>query len=104
MPSRGCLPSRSWSVASSSIERPIVPPAPAEFSIRSHVSSEQSSSTCSIAGSTRSSPASSPLPRCEPTWKTTPSAPIPQATSIVFRIARTDFSYTVSSGAARLQR
>ena len=31
----------------------------------------------------------SPLPRCEPTWKTTPSAPIAQATSIVLRIAAT---------------
>ena len=76
----------------SSIERPIVPPAPAEFSISSQVSSEQSSSTRSIAGTTRSSPASRPLPRCEPTWKTTPSAPMAQPTSIVFRIAATEFS------------
>ena len=94
MPSRGCRPIRSWIVASSSIERPIVPPAPAEFSIRIHVSSVHSSSTCSSAGSTCSSPASSPLPRCEPTWKTTPSAPIAQATSVVFRIAATERSYT----------
>jgi len=42
-------------------------PAPAEFSIRSHVSSEHRSSTCSIAGTTRSRPASNPDPRCEPT-------------------------------------
>ena len=44
-PSRGCRSSRSTTVASSSIERPIVPPAPAEFSSSSHVRSEQSSST-----------------------------------------------------------
>ncbi len=79
-------------------------PAPAEFSINSHVRSEQRSSTCSIAGSTRSSPCSKPEPRCEPTWKTTPSASIAQAMSIVLHIAATLFSYTSSFGAARLMR
>ncbi len=69
-----------------------MPPAPAEFSISSQVVSELRSSTCAIAGRTRSSPASKPEPRCEPTWKTTPSAPIAQATSIVFSIAATDFA------------
>ena len=37
MPRRGCRSSASNSVASSSIDRPIVPPAPAEFSISSQV-------------------------------------------------------------------
>ena len=84
--------SRSKIVASSSMERPIVPPVPAEFSISSHVSSVVSVSTCSIAGTTRSSPCSKPEPRCEPTWKTTASAPIAPATSIVLLSAATDFS------------
>ena len=70
----------------------MVPPAPAEFSISSHVVSEVRSSTCAIAGSTRSSPASKPEPRCEPTWKTTASAPIAHATSSVFSIAAIDFA------------
>ena len=52
------------------------PPAPAEFSIRSQVVSEQWSRICFIAGTTRSSPASKPAPWCEPTWKITPSASI----------------------------
>ena len=56
MPSRGWRPSASTSAASSSSERPIVPPAPAEFSSRSQVVSEQRSSTCSSAGTQRSSP------------------------------------------------
>ena len=78
--------------ASSSIERPIVSPEPAEFSIRSHVVSELRSSTCFIASTTRSSPASIPAPRCEPMWNTTPSASIARPTSIVLHIAVTDFS------------
>ena len=52
-------PSASTISTSSSSERPIVPPAPAEsFSTRSHVRSSQRSSTCSIAGTTRSRPTS----------------------------------------------
>ena len=73
-------------IASSSIERPIVPPAPAEFSSRSHVRSEQRSSTSRSAGTQRLTPAFRPAPRCEPTWKTTPSASIAQAASTVERI------------------
>ncbi len=49
-PSRGWRSSASTRIASSSIERPIVPPAPAEFSSRSHVRSEQRSSTSRSAG------------------------------------------------------
>ena len=41
MPSRGWRSSRSTSAASSSSERPIVPPAPAEFSSRSQVGPSQ---------------------------------------------------------------
>src|SRR4029077_13802057 len=82
----------------------MVPPAPAEFSIRIQVSSVLSSSTCSSAGTTCSSPASSPLPRCEPTWKTTPSAPIAEATSVVLRMAAIERSYTTGSGVARFTR
>ncbi len=48
--------------------------------------SEQWSSTSRSAGTQRSSPASKPVPRCEPTWKTTPSASIAQAVSTVARI------------------
>ena len=83
MPSRWWRSSRSKIAASSSIERPIVPPAPAVFSMQSQVVSLQRSSACSSAGTTRSSPASKPAPRCEPTWKTTPSASIAHAASIV---------------------
>ena len=49
MPSRSWPSSASTSIASSSIERPIVPPAPAEFSISSHVSPLQRFSACFIA-------------------------------------------------------
>ena len=74
-----------------STERPIVPPAPAEFSISSHVRSLVRSSTCSRAGTTRFRPASNPAPRWEPTWKTTPSASIAHAASMVDRIVSTLF-------------
>ena len=37
-------------------------------------------------GTTRSRPVSKPAPRCEPTWKTTPSASIAHAASTVARI------------------
>ena len=80
-PSRGWWSSASWIAASSSVERPIVPPAPAEFSISSQRSSVVSSSSSRSAGTTCSSPASKPAPRCEPTWKMTPSAPIAAAAS-----------------------
>ena len=53
MPSRGWRSSASTMRASSSIERPIVPPAPAEFSSRSQVCSEQRSSTSRRAGTQR---------------------------------------------------
>ena len=53
---------------------------------RSSVVSSRSSRS---AGTTRSSPASKPAPRCEPTWKTTPSAPIAAAASSVARSAAT---------------
>ena len=66
-----------------------MPPAPAEFSSSSQVVAEQRSSTSRSAGTQRSSPASKPEPRCEPTWKTTPSAPIAQAASTVERIVST---------------
>ena len=67
-------------------------PVPAEFSTRSHVVSLHRSSARSNAGTARSSPASNPAPRCEPEWKTTPSASIAQATSIVVSSVATDFS------------
>ena len=73
--------------ASSSIERPIVPPAPAEFSSRSQVVSAVRSSARASAGTTRSRPASKPAPRCEPTWNTT-SASISRATSRVVHECR----------------
>ena len=61
MPSRGCRSSASTSGASSSIERPIVPPAPAEFSISSQVVVRRSArAPARSAGTTRSSPASKP--------------------------------------------
>ena len=50
MPSRSWPSSASTIAASSSIERPTVPPAPAEFSSRSQVVSEQCSSTSRSAG------------------------------------------------------
>ena len=56
------------------------------------VSSRQRSRTDSSAGTTRSSPASKPDPRCEPTWKTTASAPIAHDASTVSRIVATDFA------------
>ena len=77
---------------SSSSERPIVPPAPAEFSISSHVGPTQRGRICSSAGTTRSSPASKPAPRCEPTWKMTASASIATAASTVAPSATIDFS------------
>jgi hypothetical protein len=92
MPIRGCRSRASTSAASSSIERPIVPPAPAVFSISSHVFSLQLSRQSTRAGTTRRRPASKPAPRCEPTWKMTPSASIRQATSTELRSAATDFS------------
>ena len=81
-----------------------MPPAPAEFSISSQVRSFVSRSTRSSAGTTRSSPASIPAPRCDPTWNTTPSASSAQATSSVFESAATDFSYSSPSVLARLIR
>ena len=58
---------------------------------RSHVSPPARSSVCSSAGTISSSPASNPVPRCEPTWKTTPSASIAHAASTVAHIAEIDF-------------
>ena len=69
-----------------------MPPAPAEFSMQSQVVSLQRSSTSRSADSARSTPASKPAPRCEPTWKTTASASIAQATSTVFASAARDLS------------
>ena len=40
----------------------------------------------------------SPSPRCEPTWKTTPSAPIAEAVSSDARIAATDLAWISGSG------
>ena len=45
-----------------------------------------------------------PSPRCEPTWKTTPSASIADAVSSDERIAVTDFLWMSLSGVARLTR
>src|SRR5919204_614814 len=87
MPSRSCWSRASKMIASSSSEWPIVPPAPAVFSISNHVSSAHRSSTCSSAGTMRARPASKPAPRCEPMWKTTPSAPIAHAVSVRVRMA-----------------
>ena len=53
--------------------------------------SEQSSSTRRSAGTAFFNPFWKPEPRWEPTWTTTPSAPIAQAVSIVERIVSTDF-------------
>ncbi len=89
---RGWRSRRSTSAASSSIERPIVSPVPAVFSISSQVSSVQRSRHFCSAGTTRFSPLSKPAPWWEPTWKITPSAPMPQATSTVFCKAATDLS------------
>ena len=51
MPSRGwCVEPVERSSASSSSDRPIVPPAPAEFSMQSQVSPSQRSRICSSAG------------------------------------------------------
>ena len=80
MPRRGWRSSRSTIAASSSTERPIVPPAPAEFSSRSQVGPSHAASASSSAGAATSRPASKPAPRCEPTWRTTPSASIAHAT------------------------
>ena len=60
--------------------------------MQSQVVSLQRSSASASAGTTRSRPASKPAPRCEPTWKTTASAPIVQATSTVERSVVTLFS------------
>jgi len=49
------------------VERPIVPPVPAEFSISNHVCSLQRSRTCSTAGTTRARAVSKPAPRWDPT-------------------------------------
>ena len=64
---------------------------PAEFSISSHVSPSHWSSASFIAGTTRSSPASKPAPRCEPTWNTT-DAPIADAAPTVLQSVVADFS------------
>ena len=50
MPSRGCPSSASKSAASSATDRPIVPPAPAEFSSRSQSRSSVSSSSSRSGG------------------------------------------------------
>ena len=63
-----------------------------EFSISSQVVSEQRSSTARARDAARSRPASKPEPRCDPTWKTTPSAPIAQPASTVLFSVETDFS------------
>jgi hypothetical protein len=91
MPRRGWRSSRSKIASSSSIERPIVPPAPAVFSISSQVVSVERSRTRSSAGATRSMPASRPAPWCEPTCSTTPSASIADDASIVRSIVSTLF-------------
>ena len=67
-------------------------PVPAAFSMQSQVVSLQRSSASANAGTTRSSPASKPEPRCEPTWKTTDSAPIAHAVSTVELSVATLFS------------
>ena len=45
-----------------------------------------------------------PLPRCDPTWKTTPSAPMAAAVSIEARIAVTDLRRSSRSAPARFTR
>ena len=60
--------------------------------MQSQVSPSQSSRIWPSAATTRSSPASNPAPRCEPTWKMTASASIAFAASIDARIAAIDFS------------
>ena len=90
-PTRFGRPSSSITRAMSSIVRPIVLPAPAEFSITSRVRDRflpSPSATC-IAGMTWWSAASRPRPRWLPRWKTTPSAAYACAVSIVFRSAST---------------
>ncbi len=83
---------RSKIATSSSTERPIVAPAPAESSTRSHVVSLVRSNARSRAGTARARPTSNPAPRCDPRWITTPSASIAHATSIVAMSVATDFS------------
>ena len=84
--------------ASSAIERPIVPPVPAAFSMHSQRSSVVSWRSSSSAGTTSSTASSKPNPRCEPTWKTTASEPIASAVSIVARSAVSEFSRTAGRG------
>ena len=52
-------------------------------------------------GTARLRPLASPAPRCEPTWKTTPSAPIAEAVART-PASRDDFLWISRSGAARL--
>ena len=56
------------------------------------------------AGVARLRPFSNPSPRCEPTWTTTPSASIAQATPTVWTSAARDFLRTSASVAATLIR
>ena len=77
-------------------------PVPAEFSSRSHVGPWQAASASSSAGAARSRPASKPAPRWEPTWRTTPSAPIAQATPTVLSSVSRDFFHSALSVVAQV--
>ena len=88
-------PIRGWpdaliTAASSPTSRPIVSPAPAEFSSSSQQSGASTANAASSPAWMRGIVASRPLPRCEPTWKQT-SAPICAAMPTVFVSASTDF-------------
>ena len=69
-----------------------------------HWRSSVSSSSSRSAGTRSARPASRPAPRCEPTWKTTPSAPIAAAVSRDARMAASDLAWISGSGLARLTR
>ena len=92
MPSRSCRPSASTSSASSPIERPIVPPVPAEFSISSHVSPLQRFRIFFIAAHDPLRAGVEPGAEVRADVEDTPSASIATAVSTVAHIAVTDFS------------
>ena len=91
-PSRGCRSSASQSAASSSIERPIVPPAPAAFSMQSQRSSVVSSRSSRSAGATTlDAPRRSRSRGASRRGRRPPRRRSPRAVSIVARSAASDF-------------